>query len=250
MNPASVRLLRALAVRRGHVAEIVLAVLEIEGVRTDPTVPDPDAARREAARVRQANSRANRAKGVTVTPGHTDVTRDVTLSSRALLSSDSSEIQQKNETETPEESRAYATVTTLVTDHVTRSVTTNSASDAAFGMLVSSWAGGIRSVTGEDFPLPSGRPGGQLAAMLRKKCTGADPCEDARKLGAEYATARRGAQLSAAWFCEWLGSGKPIAGAGPVAARGVQPVPPGGRAWKVGLSDEEIEQERQARGGR
>lgn len=106
-------------------------------------------------------------------------------------------------------------------------------------MLVASWAAGIRSVTGETFPIPGRGQYGGLAAKLREKCGGADPCTEAHALGAAYATAKRGGQLSAAWFLEWIGSGRPDRGSGIVRAaprgRAVQPeAPPGEETWSPG----------------
>lgn len=90
------------------------------------------------------------------------------------------------------------------------SARTNATQDGAFGMLVASWAEGIRSVTRADYRPPCGKPAGELAAQLRRACSGApDECAVARALGAEYAEAQAGLVLSPFKFADWLGSGRP-----------------------------------------
>lgn len=118
----------------------------------------------------------------------------------------------------------------------TPTLPTNATGDAAFGMLVTAWADGIRSVTGASFPPPRGRAGGQLSELLRGVCAGAaDACAAARAAGADYARANAGRTLSPFNFGDWLGSGKPDRASGVVVARPVQPTGAGGkRLWTVG----------------
>lgn len=92
----------------------------------------------------------------------------------------------------------------------TVSGTRNATADGSLGMLVASWASGIRSVTGEDFPAPNGRAGGLLAETLRKLTDGKpDACEAARVEAIRYARANAGRTLSPFNFRDWVGSGRP-----------------------------------------
>jgi hypothetical protein len=108
----------------------------------------------------------------------------------------------------------------------------NATADGAFGMLVTAWAEGIRSVTGVEYRPPRGKAAAELSDVLRVRCAGCeDPCEGARTLGAEYARANAGAVLSPFKFGDWLGSNKPVRGRGPTLQR----APIGGSFWKPGL---------------
>lgn len=109
---------------------------------------------------------------------------------------------------------------------------TNATADGAFGLLVTAWAEGIRSVTGVDYRPPRGKAAAELSEILKGPCAGApDACEAARQLGAEYARANPGTVLSPFKFGDWLGSKKPVRSRGPT----LQPAPAGGSFWKPGL---------------
>jgi hypothetical protein len=146
MTPVGLRVLRILANRPGEVGELARVVLEAEGERAEDvtsvqSAADPLAARREAARVRKAMSRANRVTGVTdVTKKrdrHTSVTSSVTpeipspsssLSSlspsfSAEISERESESRSGNAREPVTVTRSVTPVTSLVTSLVTSSVT-------------------------------------------------------------------------------------------------------------------------------
>ena len=112
----------------------------------------------------------------------------------------------------------------------------NATADGAFGGTVDSWVGGIRSVTGADFPPPRGKAAGRLAEALARSVgpnPPGDPCEAAREAGRAYAAANPGRTLDVFDFERWLGSGKPDR-SGPRSAAPPQPPPAGGRVWKAG----------------
>lgn len=88
----------------------------------------------------------------------------------------------------------------------------NATADGAFGLTVDSWAGGIRSVSGQPYPRPSGKAAGRLAEALKAE-RGADymgdPCEHAHEAGAAYARANPGRTLDVFDYERWVGSGRP-----------------------------------------
>ncbi len=118
-----------------------------------------------------------------------------------------------------------------------RVVPANASGDGAFGALVDSWAGGVRSSGYPNFQAPYGKAAGALATLLREN---APTCPKAHELGVSYAQAHAGQVLSHFRFIDWFGSwsggtpeGKPGVRGRPVAL--VQPpAPEGERAWKVG----------------
>lgn len=96
-----------------------------------------------------------------------------------------------------------------VTPGVTR-IRTNPAADAAFGMTVSAWADGIRSVTGMRYPMPYGKTGAAVADALvdaPKRFPAEDECRSAFLAGAAWARAKAGKDLNEFDFCRWMGSG-------------------------------------------
>lgn len=267
MNDLAVRMVRSAlrlidgrqdAASRGA-ADILRFVLEVEGEReTDGVAPEctpDDDARRAYERDRKARLRAAKrdmSRDVPdmsqlvpeVSPGHVpaDVPGTTSLSN-SPSSSLSEEIENKTETENREDARESRPVPALVPVDVPASVPgtmsrSNGTYDGAAGMLVTSWAEGIRSVTGADFPPPRGRAGGHLGEALRKLTDGAaDVCVVAKTIGADYARANTGRTLSPFNFTDWVGSGKPDRASGVIARAPalVQPPGEGGkRLWKVG----------------
>jgi len=257
VRPESAQLLEVLVLRSGDVGRIAAVIARLEGVEFDAAriatpAPPPSAARPKTGAERTAAWRESR-RHVTASPvsqdaSHvTEVTSRVTspvtaerhaspLSSSPSLSV-SPEVSNGSESETEErDARDVTSPGDVTTVTVTEPVRPNATGDGAFGMLVDSWADGIRSVTGSHFPSPRGRAGGHLSEILRTVCAGAnDACVAARVAGAEYARANAGRTLSPFNFGDWLGSGKPTKAGGP--QHPVQPTGAGGkRLWKVGGS--------------
>jgi hypothetical protein len=86
------------------------------------------------------------------------------------------------------------------------------------------WAEGVRSVTGAPQTTPRGA---DLRALLDVLPAGPAKgrCEAARALGAEYAQAHKGRQLTPKWCAQWVSSGRPAPGGPPRKAQ--QPNPEG-----------------------
>ena len=212
--------------------------------------------RRERERLKKANQRKGQAgTSGTVSPMSPDVPGDNRGQGQAMspatvpsLSSSPSSlslgISEKKETDTKEErenareaSQGLSPMSPSQSPgHVPVAVPSNGTGDGAFAMLVSSWADGVRSVTGAVYSPPRGRAGGALSDTLRRACNGAkDSCDRARELGAEYARANVGKTLTPFHFGDWLGSGKPERGSGVIKrSHEVQPAPATGSIWKEG----------------
>lgn len=90
---------------------------------------------------------------------------------------------------------------------------TNATVDGAWGGTVDSWADGIRLATGSDYmSVPRGKNAVMVSAALKSAIKpGEEPCEAARKIGAEYAKANSGRTLSPLHFGDWMASGRPPA---------------------------------------
>lgn len=232
MRPESLDILRMLSKERGSVGVMARAVLAIElsggnVCQVEPVAPVSESRGLSNAE-RQARYRAQKRNEEPVTRNVTPVTIPVTSNGEVTdrngvtpsplgLSSPSSSLSFS---ENLEKERGDSFLGTR--DGVTEPVTAlrNVTGDGAFGMLVTSWADGIRSVTGSSFPPPRGRAGGQLSETLKDVCAGAsDACAAAREAGAEYAAKNAGRTLSPFHFGDWLGSGKPDANAPRVFAK-------------------------------
>lgn len=110
-------------------------------------------------------------------------------------------------------------------------VVRNATDDGANGMSVGMWCEGIRSVTGKTYPMPTHGLQTMLVGCFVAQNWGGEIGESARAAGAAYAIAHAGRTLSPHGYVAWEGSGRPSVGP---AKAPLQPVPPGGRAWKVG----------------
>jgi hypothetical protein len=82
----------------------------------------------------------------------------------------------------------------------------NAAADGAFGLAVTAWADGIRSVTGKPFTLPAGGSAelSKLVGAMHSHCPDPGQRVDwSRAQGADFARSNRG-KLSAHSFVDWL----------------------------------------------
>lgn len=263
MKSASLGLLREIIALGGDAATIAAAVVKLElGDRVVVNLVDRGAPKTSTERSREARAKARaaaRSDGVPLPTATADATgmqriatADATLHATenvasvsplvlSPLSPISAETEIKEEKTQRENTRdatpmqRAATATGTATG--TRDATPNATRDGACGMAVSAWCEGIKSVTGVVFIPPTGSPLRQLLESFKAhRPEGAEVVAWARDTAAEYARARKGQQLSAAWFAEWLGSGKPERGSGVLKrVREVQPgATDGGKsAWEI-----------------
>jgi len=109
----------------------------------------------------------------------------------------------------------------------------NASADGAFGLAVSAWADGIRSVTGRHFVVPKGTELSKLIDAFdgHAPATG-DRVEWARESGGAFARARAGDLLNVHRYLDWLNSDR--ADRGPKPAAHIQRTPDNGSLWKAG----------------